>query len=365
MATDILVLGGGIIGCALADALARRGARVMLLERGRIGAEASTAAAGILASYMDLPTPGPLFELCQLARRHYPAWVRSLESRSKVDVGLHRDGILYLAMSGREADTMDRQVRWQLRRQLPIERWTPSEVRRREPVVDRQVTRGYFFAGESQVDNAAVMKALAVACAASGVVIREQTTVRRILVRRGAVQGVETAHGVVRARTVVNTLGTWASMDHASPMPLPVTPARGQMLLFRAAPGLVKRAVMSNRAYFVQRRDGRLLVGSTIEHGRAENALTIQGMHAILCGARRMSRVIDQCTFVDAWAGIRPYTRDVLPILGATSVVGLYAATGHFRHGILLAPTTAHLMTELILDGEPSWDLTPFSPQRF
>ena len=122
---------------------------------------------------------------------------------------------------------------------------------------------------------------------------------------------------------------------------------------------------MSERAYVVQRRDGRLLVGSTIERAGFEKALTLDGMHTILCGLRRFSSSITRCTFVEAWAGFRPYTRDRLPILGPTSLSGLFVATGHFRHGILLAPITAHVMADLILLGSSSLDLSPFSPQRF
>ena len=154
-------------------------------------------------------------------------------------------------------------------------------------------------------------------------------------------------------------------MGGAFPSPLAIEPARGQMLAFRGPRRLVRRAVMSERAYVVQRRDGRLLVGSTVERVGFEKSLTLEGIHGILGGLRQFTSALDQCTFLEAWAGFRPYTTDRLPILGATPVEGLYVATGHFRHGILLAPITAHLMAELILRGRASFDLTPFSPARF
>ena len=154
-------------------------------------------------------------------------------------------------------------------------------------------------------------------------------------------------------------------MGGKAPSPLPVEPARGQMLAFRGPRGFVRRAVMSERAYVVQRRDGRLLVGSSVERAGFKKALTLEGMHAILSGLRRMSTALAGCPFLEAWAGFRPITPDGLPILGPTPIEGLYVATGHFRHGILLAPITARLMAELILTGRPSFDLSPFSPQRF
>jgi glycine oxidase len=362
---DAIVLGGGIIGCALAEELARRGQRVAVLERGRAGAEASSAAAGILAAHMDVPRPGPFFELCQAARRLYPAWVARLERRAGWSVGFHGDGILFLVDTPRGEAVMARQVRWQRLRGLRVERWSPAEIRRKEPAVDGRFRRGFFFPTEAQVDNVLLMNALALACRAAGATVRERTAVRRLLVRGGRVRGVDTDDGALHAPVVANCLGSWANLGGTFPIRLPVEPARGQILAFRAPPRLLRRAVMSAHAYLVQRRDGRLLVGSTIERVGFQKALTLEGMHHILCGARTMSTAIDRCAFLEAWAGFRPYTPDRKPILGKTRVEGLYVATGHFRHGILLAPVTATLMADLILDGRSTFNLDPFSPNRF
>jgi glycine oxidase len=362
---DILVLGGGIIGTALAEELARHGRRVVVIERSEIGREASSAAAGILSSQFDLPSPGPLFDLCQAARRMYPRWVEHLERRSGRSVEYREDGILYLAMSGREESRMKRQARWQRKLGLKVDEWSPQEVRRHEPAIDGRIRRGFRFPTEGQVDNVRLMEALATACRRAGVELRERTSVRRLLLRARAIRGVETDHGALEAPIVINCLGSWASMGGAFPVPLPVEPARGQMLAFRGPKRFVRHVVMSERAYVVQRRDGRLLVGSTVEHVGFEKALTFEGLHAILSGLRRMSGLLSPCTFLEAWAGLRPYTKDKLPILGKTSIDGLYVATGHFRHGILLAPVTASLMADLILRGRSSLDLSPFSPARF
>lgn len=362
---EVIVLGGGIIGCALAEELARHGQRVVVIERGRIGAEASSAAAGILSAQMDLPEPGPLFELCQASRRMYPRWVEHLERRSGVLVGYHVDGILYLAMTGHDEHAMERRARWQRTRGLRVERWSRNEVRRQEPSLDGRPRCGFHFPTEAQVDNVRLMEALAMACRKSGVEIYEQTNVRRLLIRERAVRGVETDRGEHLAPVVVNCLGSWASMDGAFPVKMPLEPARGQILAFRGPRRLFRHAVMSERAYVVQRRDGRLLVGSTVEFVGFDKSLTLDGMHNILCGARHMSSALNQCTFLEAWAGFRPCTTDRLPILGRTPIEGLYIATGHFRHGILLAPITASVMAELILRGVPSFDLTPFTLSRF
>ncbi len=362
---DVIVLGGGIIGCALAEELARRGQRVTLIERGAIGAEASVAAAGILAAQMDLTQPGPLFDLCQAARRMYPRWVEHLQRRSGVDVEFHVDGILYLALTGREQHLMDRQVQWQAKLGVNVKRWSPKEVRRREPAVDGSIKRGYLFSTEAQVDNSRLMHALAVACRAAGVELRERTSVRRVAVQRESVRGVETDHGTIAAPVVVNCLGGWAAMGGAFPVPLPVEPVRGQILAFRGPRRLFRHAVMSGRGYVVQRRAGRLIRGRTVERVGFDKSLTFAGMPTILSGLHSLSSQLEQAVFLEAWAGLRPYTADRLPILGATSIEGLYAATGHFRHGILLAPITATVMAELIVRGRSSFNLAALSPRRF
>lgn len=365
MRVDVAVLGGGIIGCALADELARRGRRVVVIEQGRIGLEASSAAAGILASQMDIPKPGPFFDLCQAAHRAYPGWIQALERRTGMDAGFHGDGILYVATSRQALARMRARARWQRRRHLAAEELSGAAVRRLEPHVDGRIAGGVLFPREAQVDNQALMGVLAEACRRAKVALQEQTSVRRIILTRGAVRGVETSHGRITAPIVVNCLGSWADMHGRFPVRLPVEPARGQLLAFKGPRGLFRSAVMGDDAYVVQRRDGRLLVGSTIERAGFAKAVTAAGMLDILSGICQLTSAVSACAFETAWAGLRPLTPDGLPLIGATRVPGLYVATGHFRHGILLAPTTAKVVAELILLGRPSCNLTLFRPNRF
>ena len=362
---DVIVLGGGIIGCALAEELARRKRRVVVIERGSIGAEASSAAAGILSAQMDAPTPGAFFDLCQAARRAYPAWVARIERASGQRVGYARSGVLYLAVSDAQARRMQQRAIWQRRLGLRVERWTMAQVRRREPAVDGGFRCGFHFPLEGQVDNALLMRALAQACRSAGVRVREQVTARRLILSQGRVRGVETSQSVIRADVVVNTLGSWSPMIAGFPGRLPVEPARGQIVCLAGPKRLFHRPIMTDRAYLIQRRDGRLLLGSTVERAGFDKSVTLEGMYAILSGVRTISSRLDACAYVDSWAGLRPYSRTGYPILGRTGVEGVYVATGHFRHGILLAPITAALMTDLILRGRSSFDLTPFSLGRF
>ncbi|MBI3324930.1 MAG: glycine oxidase ThiO [Candidatus Omnitrophica bacterium] len=362
---DVIVLGGGIIGASVADELARRGRRVCLIERGTVGGESSKAAAGILAAQLDIERPGPFFELCQASRRMYASWVRSLESRSKISVGYHQEGVLHVALTKADAARMERRRRWQAKLGLAVERWTPAEIRRQEPAVDGRLVAGFFFPLESQVDNARLMDALAVACRKAGVTVMEGATVTRLAIERGRVKGALTNRGLFRAQVAVNCLGSWAGFDWR--LQAAVSPARGQILAYDAPKGLLRHAVMATNSYGVQRRNGRLLVGSTIELVGYDKRVTLDGMERILSGFRQFIRpeALARCTFQEAWAGLRPHSADGLPIIGPTRITGLYAAFGHFRHGILLAPLTARLMAESIVTSRSSFDLSPFSPLRF
>ncbi len=336
-----------------------------MLERGWVGAEASSAAAGILSAQSDLSAPGPLFDLCQAARRLYPSWVASLERRAKQSVGYHEDGLLQVTLTERETTAMARQARWQVAQGLRVERWSAAEVHRLEPSIDGRVAAGFFFPTEGQVDNVRLMRVLAAACRAARVRLEERTAVQRVIIKRGEVRGALTDHGRFRAPIVVNCLGSWGAIGGAFPVPLPLEPVRGQILAFQGPRRLLRHVVMSSRAYMVQRREGTVIVGSTLEHAGFDKALTAAGIHTVLRGLRRLSRAFDGCALVDTWAGLRPWAPDGLPILGATKIGGLYVATGHYRHGILLAPITATLMADLILTGRPALDLAPFSPARF
>ena len=364
---DVIVLGGGIIGGALAEELARRRQRVCVIERGTMGGEASNAAAGILSSQMDLESPGPLFELCQASRRLYPAWVRKLERLSGLSLGYHQDGILYLALTPADIRRMDQRRRWQVRLGYQVERWSRHEARRREPHVGPEVRAGFFFPREVQLKNATLMKALRVSCRRAGVTVREHTEALQVQTRGGQVTGVRTDRGIHQAPVVVNCLGSWASLNDVLTIKPPVVPAKGQMLGFQAPKGMLRHIVMSEQAYGVQHRDGYVIVGSTVEFVGFDKHLTLDGMQRILTGFRRLINpaVLDQFRLVDTWVGLRPCAHDRLPILGSTAIDGLYVATGHFRHGILLAPITAKVMSDLLLTGRSSFDLSPFSLSRF
>lgn len=384
---DVVVVGGGVIGLSVSRELGRRGARVILIERGDLGAESSWAAAGMLAPQVEANSADAFFALASASRDLYPNFARELYEESGVCIELDLTGTLYLAFTAADEEECERRLRWQRRAGLQVERLTASEVRTLEPQVSARVSSALRFPLDGQVENRRLTSALAKACENFGVRLITQTEVTSIKVEQGrGVVAVETSRGETRASTaVVVACGAWSSLlprrevsavqpHHiGSDATVPrIEPVRGQMLCFAPAPAaaaapLVRHVVYSPRGYIVPRRDGRLLAGTTTEHAGFDKSLTDEGRQAITTYAREIAPAVAGLTLADAWAGLRPHGADDWPVVGACNEVpNLFYATGHYRNGILLAPLTGALVAGMILQrGEVPDLLKPFTLERF
>lgn len=376
---DAVVIGGGVIGLAVARELARGGAEVVLIERGETGAEASWAAAGMLAPQVEADSADKFFKLAAASRDAYPAFARELEGESGINIELDRTGTLYLAFTEEDEEECERRFRWQTRAGLQIERLTAHEVRALEPQVSGRVRSALRFPLDGQVENRRLVQALAKACAKLGVHVLTQTEVGAIKVEEGGrASGVETSRGAMRASSIVVACGAWSSLlrldvsaaTRGSGAPRPhIEPVRGQILCFAgvAQMPLVRHVVYSPRGYLVPRRDGRLLAGTTTEHAGFDKSLTGAGREAILRRASEIAPAVNELVLSDAWAGLRPHGADDWPVLGALAdVPNIFYATGHYRNGILLAPLTGALVAEMILrSGTTPTLLEAFTPERF
>ncbi len=369
---DVCVVGGGVVGLALVRALARRGARVVLIERGETGAEASWAAGGMLAPQAEADAADPFFELACASRDAYPAFAAELHAETGVDIELDRTGTLYLAFDGWEAAEIARRYEWQRGAGLAVEHLSGDEARALEPQLSTRVCAALRFPHDGQVENRRLVAALKRAAEVYGVRIFEHTEVTAVRVVGERACGVETARGPVNADAVVVACGAWSSLLPFEFTPVSVAqdgiaprvePVRGQMLCFTARPPIVRHVVYGPRGYLVPRRDGRLLAGSTSEHAGYEKAVTAAGLHAITTHALEIAPAVGALPFVDAWSGLRPRAATDWPVLGATAAVpNLFFATGHYRNGILLAPRTADLLAELIVTHNTPRALAPFTP---
>jgi glycine oxidase len=362
-----LVVGGGIIGCSLARELAGAGVRTTVVERGAPGGEASTAAAGLLSPQSEAPAPGPFFDLALASRDLHPVWAAELAKETGIDVGYRRTGILRCETSpagAERADSLESRVSWQRAAGLPLEEVGVARIAALSGgLVAPGVARAFWFPEDGVVDPVPLVEAVVRSAERRGARILSGRTVQRFLVERGACVGVETEGGVrFAADCVVDAAGAWAALDR-DVLDVPVEPVRGQMVELRPVRALPTVA-WSEDVYLVPRTDGRVLAGSTEERVGYVRETTAEAVDRLVGSARRLVPDLAEAAFSRAWAGLRPASADGLPILGATSVPGLWLATGHYRNGILLAPVTARLLARAIV-GETRPELAPFSPDRF
>ncbi len=367
---DVVVIGGGVIGLAVARALALRGIHdVLLLERGSLGAEASSAAAGMLAPQAEANRPHEFFYLTCQSRDMYPAFASALFEETGIDIELDPTGTLYLAFTKHDAEELETRYDWQTKAGLAVERLSGEIARKLEPSICEDVRGALRFPLDTQVENRRLISALAVSNERLGVRMETSTDVVSMKIERSRVAGVETSRGFVATDRVVIAGGAWSSLLGAADIALPnlrIKPVRGQMLCFEANPQIARHVIYSPRGYIVPRRDGRLLAGSTTEHAGFEKRITAAGVQAILSAALEISPRIASLPMTDSWAGLRPRAADTLPVLGpCAEIAGMFYATGHYRNGILLAPVTAELIAGAIVDEVFPPALNIFSPDRF
>lgn len=370
MTSDVVVIGAGIHGCATALRLAQAGLRVTVLERSVPGAEASSAAGGILSPGVEAQHDGPLLTLSQESLRRWPALVAELESATGIDLAYRARGTLRIVFGDDEADEADEAAagRADLPRLIGLgiaSEWLDArELRALEPAISSAALGGYFFRDEACVDPKPLLRALALAAESAGVRFRTGQ-VRRIAIAGGRVVGVDHSSGRLQAGAVLLAAGAWAGRVEGSGLPDgAVRPVRGQMVVLEAAAPLVARVVFSPRGYLVPRPDGRLLCGSTMEEVGFEKAVTAEGLLGILGMAVETAPALATARFLEAWSNFRPTTADGLPILGPGAIPGLFYSTGHSRHGILLAPASADLVAAAILGQTTVLDLEPYLAGR-
>lgn len=366
----VAIIGGGVIGLAVARALALRGVRdVLLIERSSLGAESSAAAAGMLAPQAEANRAHEFFFLTCQSRDMYPAFAAALLDETGIDIELETTGTLYLAFTGHDAEELQKRYEWQTKAGLQIEKLGAAAVRQLEPAINEDVRLALKFPLDTQVENRRLISALAAANERLGVRMETGTAVTMMKIERERVSGIETSRGFIATDAVVIAAGAWSSVLGAGDKALPdprIKPVRGQMLCFQPNLPLSRHVVYSPRGYLVPRRDRRLLAGSTTEHAGFEKQVTAAGVHSILSAALEISPRIASLPLTDSWSGLRPRAADTLPVLGpCAEIAGVYYATGHYRNGILLAPITGELIAGAIVDKEFPVALEIFSPDRF
>jgi glycine oxidase len=347
---DVIIIGGGIIGVSLSIELRRRGASVLVVERGEPGREASYAAGGML---VDCPfeTPAALRPLATASARMYPEFVYELQVESGGNVDLRDQGTILFPSTAHISQA-----------EL-IAAALPVPLAELEPAL-ADFDRPACYLQERSVDPRALTTAALQTAKRRGVDISSGDRATGVDVSNGRVSGVTTTKTAFHAPKVVNCAGAWSGQ--ITPHAFPTRPVKGQMLCLVSSPhNLLKHVIRAPEVYLIPRSDGRILVGTTVEEAgfdKRTDIATIQNLHR---AAVALIPELRNAKILEDWAGLRPGTPDALPILGKTVTPGYYVATGHFRDGILLAPITAQVMAEAITGKKPSYDLDAFSPSRF
>jgi glycine oxidase len=363
--SDVIVVGAGLVGLAAARRLAEAGARVLVVESTRVGAEASSAAAGMLAPQAEAEADSPLLPIALRARDLHLTLAPMLEHETGISLGLSERGRFEVAFTPEDEAALRARLLWQQARGLPIEALTAEEVREAEPNLSPSVRFGLYLPGDRRIDNALLVRAMAAAAVAKGAAILAGRPVTGIAVADGRLGGVRAGNETLHAPAVINAMGAWAGLLGGDPWPPAVEPVRGQLIAFDVAPPVLRHVIASPRGYLVPRADGRLLAGSTTERAGFDKSVTAGGMRYVLDVALEMVPALADQRIADSWAGLRPGTPDGLPFIGPGALPGLFHACGLFRNGILLGPLVGELVADLVLGRPPSVDLRAFSPSRF
>jgi glycine oxidase len=364
-----LIIGAGIIGNAVAWRLARAGADVIIVERGRAGQEASWAAAGMIAPQAEAEGPGPFLRLCVEGKKAFEAMLPELIAESGIDPEYDRgSGVLYLALNDKERAELASRAAWQREAGLQVEEINGDQARSITPAISPQAIYALHFPNENRIENRQLTQAFLIAAMKAGARLMEDSRVDAVETRGGKFCGLRLQGGdVIEGDVAINAAGSWASVIRGTEADnVKLYPVRGQIVCFQTRPNLVGPSIFSLRGYAVPRRDGRLLTGSTREMARYSKDVTLEGMESIVRGARDMLPALSTMRFREAWAGLRPATADFLPVLGPSpNLAGLYYATGHFRSGILLAAITGRIVAAMVTGSQPETDVSHFSPARF
>jgi glycine oxidase len=367
----VVVVGAGVVGLGLGWRLAQRGAEVSLFDRSTAGSGASSAAAGMLATCAEAePGEEALVRLGRLSQSLWPDFSAELEQASGMAVDLRREGTLVVALTVDDQARISHRLAFQKSLGLPVEWMSAAEVRRREPHLAPGFAGALFSPEDHQVDNRKLTVALHRAAVGAGARVHERRGVRQIIVDQDRVVGVELDEGShVGADVVVLAAGAWSRAIAGLPAATrpPVRPVKGQSLALKMAADapLLTHVVWGPNVYLVPRRDGRLIVGATVEEKGFDATLTAGGVLALIEAAWRLVPAIEDLPLLETWVGHRPGSRDDAPILGRGPLEGLIYATGHHRNGILLTPVTADLVTDVVMEGRVDPAIAPFGLDRF
>ena len=367
---DIVIIGGGVVGCSIAYQLAKQGVHAVVLERMRFGGGASGATAGVISPLWHVdPAVEAMWRLGLRSLELFPGLAAEL-SEAGVDPEFRQTGVLKLAFTGGQMEELCDGLTWQSGLGMDVTWLEPDEVTEREPEVNPEILGGVFSPREGYVRGQRLVDALVHAASRLGAEFHQGIEVMGLRRQGGRVTGVDTAAGSIDAGQVVLASGPWSGIpakwlrDEGTPA-VPVRPVKGERILLRK-PGFLPRSPVRNfEGYVVPRVDGSVLVAATRDEGRFDEIVTAAGVRQMIAAAVLSFPSLADAEFISGRAGVRPATSDGMPVLGPVpGMDGFSIAAGHDAVGIMLSPGTAELMAQYLLDGNAA-PLEPFSLSRF
>ncbi|WP_338746002.1 glycine oxidase ThiO [Pseudomonas putida] len=361
MSKQVVVVGGGVIGLLTAFNLAAKVGQVVVCDQGEVGRESSWAGGGIVSPLYPWRYSPAVTALAHWSQDFYPQLGERLFASTGIDPEVHTTGLYWLDLDD-EAEALA----WAGREQRPLSAVDISAAYDAVPVLGPGFKRAIYMAGVANVRNPRLVKSLKAALLAlPNVTLRENCQITGFVQQGGRVTGVQTAEGVLAADEVVLSAGAWSGdLLRTLGLELPVEPVKGQMILFKCTEDFLPSMVLAKGRYAIPRRDGHILVGSTLEHAGYDKTPTEDALESLKASAVELLPGLEGATVVGHWAGLRPGSPEGIPYIGPVpGHKGLWLNCGHYRNGLVLAPASCQLFTDLLTGAEPIIDPAPYAPE--
>ncbi|QHE61704.1 glycine oxidase ThiO [Rossellomorea vietnamensis] len=348
-AYDVVIVGGGVIGCSILYQLSKRGKKGLLIEKEQLASRASKAAAGMLGVHTELNGGSPLYRLAQKSRNMYPALAQELKELTGMDIEYMENGMIKLARTEKEAQTLV-SVASKIDQDEGVEWLSSPKLSTFEPYLSKQAIGGLFIPRDGNVSAAKLTKALGHASVRLGADIKEYTEVHDFIVEGSRIVGVQTSIGPYYASEIIVAGGAWSqSLLERVGLTLHSFPVKGECFSVKYSRKLTERTIFTEGCYIVPKVGGRFLIGATEHAHTFDETISVSGMMSLMQKATDILPDLIHADWERAWSGIRPQTKGGLPVIGRSeSFEGLSIATGHYRNGILLAPITGVMMADLM-----------------
>ncbi|MGE8410199.1 MAG: glycine oxidase ThiO [Pseudomonas sp.] len=361
MTRQVVIVGGGVIGLLTALNLAADVEHVVVCDKGELGGESSWAGGGIVSPLYPWRYSPAVTALAHWSQDFYPQLGEQLLGSTGVDPQVHVTGLYWL-----DLEDESEALAWAEREGRPLSKVAVAGAYAAVPVLGPGFSSAVYMAGVANVRNPRLLKSLKAALQAlPNVTLKEHCEITGFVHEGERIAGVRTTNGTLEADTVVLTAGAWSG-DLLRPLglSLPVEPVKGQMILFKCAEDFLPSMVLAKGRYAIPRRDGHILVGSTLEHAGYDKTPTPEALESLRASAVELLPALADATPVGHWAGLRPGSPEGVPYIGPVpGHQGLWLNCGHYRNGLVLAPASCQLFSDLLLGREPIIDATPYAPQ--